>query len=255
MPLTTNNSTTHSRLLNALRQGEISRSLAETDTPSLAVVALAQLSDKDRRRVEQYLLLADREPTQPPKKRAAPATTGSSASSGNRTKGGGAHGGRASVKLLCWFKAGCDPRELDGFVENDLTSLEPHAGRLPTDIEMYHKERKEWKWIPVCLKTPIPRRRGVKVLFFRKKGLTDLIMIVTRTEVDHHLLQQNIVSANRRRLVFNHLRRAADRNARWDEHSTNLLVESWIRPTVNDVETIKVVFACDSCSTSAPHSH
>ncbi|KAJ7907162.1 hypothetical protein B0H13DRAFT_1879877 [Mycena leptocephala] len=173
MPLT-NNSTSHSKLLTALRQGDISRSLAETDAPSLAVVALAQLSDTDRRRVERYLLRANREPSEPPKRWAAPGTTGSWARSGNRSKGAGAGGGRGHVKMLCWFKAGHDPRELDGFVENDLTSLEPHAGKLPTDIEMYHKEKKDWKWVPVCLKTPIPRRRGVKVLFFRKKGLTEL---------------------------------------------------------------------------------
>jgi hypothetical protein len=61
-----------------------------------------------------------------------------------------------TAKEVSAFSGRVRPTELDGFVENNLTSLEPHAGRLPTDIKMYHKERKEWEWVPVCLKTPIP---------------------------------------------------------------------------------------------------
>ncbi|KAJ7787854.1 hypothetical protein B0H13DRAFT_1936681 [Mycena leptocephala] len=108
------------RLLNALAKGDFE--IFDRDRrASLAIVALAQLPTPTAA-VLNDTPSRNREPTQPLQKQVAPAATGSSASSGNRTKGGGARGGRASVKLLCWFKAA-------------------------TDIKMYHKERKEWEWV------------------------------------------------------------------------------------------------------------
>ncbi|KAJ7215280.1 hypothetical protein B0H12DRAFT_1079050 [Mycena haematopus] len=159
----------------------------ESEGLAMATVALNRLGHRDRTRVEKHLALAGHKPIPPPKLRSRRSARIDPAPTSDRNGAPGAARiqstpGRSTPQFLlyCFFKDGEPPTKVEvaqgrvgpNFVEVAGLELDVPMGAA---LQLWQHER----WTTFTLATPLPRARGIYILFIRRQGLAhDLQLIV-----------------------------------------------------------------------------
>ncbi|KAJ6524117.1 hypothetical protein DFH09DRAFT_1316802 [Mycena vulgaris] len=175
-----------------------SRSLAALDRlgnmdeeATLAQVALARFTPGDRMRVENFLALADHEPTGPPQRRGRRPSNLKAASTAVSARGGVAMGGSRVVPtaagsssrprvvkrlLICWLTNDASPVQAMVSMDSGMAWLSKNEEALSqmglatgAQVEVYSKKK---KWVAIAWNSPIQPLPGVPVLLLRLKGVT-----------------------------------------------------------------------------------
>ncbi|KAJ7235744.1 hypothetical protein B0H12DRAFT_1076018 [Mycena haematopus] len=148
----------------------------ESEGRSMATVALNRLGRRDRARVEKHLALAGHKPISPPKLR-------------SRLRTARIDPAREAIEIVHRrppeYRDGQPPTKVEvpqgrvgpNFVEVAGLELDVPMGAA---LQLWQHER----WTTFTLATPLPRARGIYILFIRRQGV--ILMEGWRAYVDVH---------------------------------------------------------------------